>query len=148
VDRSHNRDGRPTVRARTPSGLGWISSILWATCSCATWARGWAPAVQSEDQGSRQQRLDAPDQADRLALSRDLQNQALIDVPYVPIGQMLQGTAYRNNRKRRSNETRERWRSGEAVKSFPAEALYAASVIPVGVQFGWRGSTWSSPRWC
>jgi len=63
----------------------------------------------------RQQWLDAPDQADRLPLSRDLQKQALIDVPYVPIGQMLQGTAYRNNRKRRSNETRERWRSCQII---------------------------------
>jgi hypothetical protein len=72
-------------------------------------------AVQCEDRGLRQQWLDAPDQADRLALSRDLQKQALIDVPYVPIGQMLQGTAYRNNRKRRSNETRECWRSCQII---------------------------------
>jgi hypothetical protein len=41
--------------------------------------------------------LDAGDQANRLALSRDLQQQALIDVPSVPTGQMLQATAYRNN---------------------------------------------------
>ncbi len=56
---------------------------------------GWPSSPKIEE--LRQQWLDAPDEADRLALSRDLQKQALIDVPYVPTGQVLQATAYRNN---------------------------------------------------
>ena len=56
---------------------------------------GWPSSPKIEE--LRQHWLDAEDQAERLALSRQLQKQALIDVPYVPTGQVLQATAYRND---------------------------------------------------
>ena len=58
-------------------------------------APGWPSSPKIEE--LRQQWLDAPDQAARVSLAKDLQRQALIDVPYVPTGQVLQATAYRTN---------------------------------------------------
>jgi len=58
-------------------------------------APGWPTAPRIEE--LRQQWLDAPDLPTRQALSRDLQRQALVDVPYVPLGQVLQSTAYRSD---------------------------------------------------
>lgn len=58
-------------------------------------APGWPSSPRIED--LRQQWLDAPDIDAQKALAKDLQQQALIDVPYVPLGQVLGATAYRNN---------------------------------------------------
>jgi peptide/nickel transport system substrate-binding protein len=58
-------------------------------------APGWPSSPRIE--ALRQQWLDAPDMATRKSLARDLQLQALFDVPYVPLAQMLQATAYRNH---------------------------------------------------
>jgi peptide/nickel transport system substrate-binding protein len=58
-------------------------------------APGWPSSPRIED--LRQQWLSAPDLATQQSLARELQAQALIDVPYVPLGQELQATAYRSN---------------------------------------------------
>jgi peptide/nickel transport system substrate-binding protein len=58
-------------------------------------APGWPSSPRIE--ALRQQWLDAPDLSTRKSLARDLQLQALSDVPYVPLGQMLQATAHRNH---------------------------------------------------
>jgi peptide/nickel transport system substrate-binding protein len=59
-------------------------------------AKGWAgwpdsPAIER----LRQQWMAAPSLAAQQALARQLQEQAWIDVPYVPLGQNFQPTAYR-----------------------------------------------------
>ena len=56
---------------------------------------GWPSSPRIEE--LRQQWLDAADVAQQKSLARDLQLQALVDVPYVPVGQVLQATAYRSN---------------------------------------------------
>jgi peptide/nickel transport system substrate-binding protein len=56
---------------------------------------GWPTSQRIE--ALREQWLDAPDLAMQKRLAEELQRQALIDVPYVPLGQVLQATAYRNN---------------------------------------------------
>ena len=58
-------------------------------------APGWPSSPRIEE--LRQQWLEAPDMAAQKSLARDLQLQALIDVPYVPLGQVLGATAYRTN---------------------------------------------------
>ncbi|MGD0105355.1 MAG: ABC transporter substrate-binding protein [Rhodopila sp.] len=58
-------------------------------------APGWPSSPRIED--LRQQWLDARDEAAQRSLARDLQLQALVDVPYVPLGQVLGATAYRTN---------------------------------------------------
>ena len=58
-------------------------------------APGWPTSPRIEE--LRQQWLDAPDQAAQKSLAGELQKQALIDVPYVPLGQVLGATAYRSN---------------------------------------------------
>jgi peptide/nickel transport system substrate-binding protein len=58
-------------------------------------APGWPSSPRIEE--LRQQWLDAPNMAAQKSLARDLQQQALIDVPYVPLGQALGATAYRAN---------------------------------------------------
>ncbi|HEY0424581.1 MAG TPA: ABC transporter substrate-binding protein, partial [Rhodopila sp.] len=56
---------------------------------------GWPSSPRIEQ--LRQQWLEAPDLAAQQSLARDLQLQALTDVPYVPLGQVLGATAYRTN---------------------------------------------------
>lgn len=56
---------------------------------------GWPSSPRIEE--LRQQWLDAPDVATQKSLARELQLQALVDVPYVPLGQVLGETAYRSN---------------------------------------------------
>lgn len=56
---------------------------------------GWPTSAKIED--LRNQWLDAPDLASQKKLAADLQLQALQDVPYVPLGQILQATAYTKN---------------------------------------------------
>ena len=56
---------------------------------------GWPKSDKLE--AIRQQWLDAPDVAAQKALAAELQEQALIDVPYVPVGQYFFSTVYQNN---------------------------------------------------
>ena len=58
---------------------------------------GWSVSPGLE--ALRDQWLSAPDNAARLALARQMQRQALIDVPYVPLGLFYQPTAYRSGLK-------------------------------------------------
>ncbi len=56
---------------------------------------GWSVSPGLE--GLREQWLTAPDDAARLAIARQMQRQAFIDVPYVPLGLFLQPTAHRRD---------------------------------------------------
>ena len=56
---------------------------------------GWPTSPRIE--ALRDQWLDAPDVAEQKKLAEALQVQALVDVPYVPLGQVLTATAYRPN---------------------------------------------------
>lgn len=61
----------------------------------ASGAIGWPTSERIE--ALRQEWLDAPDLAAQKRIAVDLQRQALLDVPYLPLGQYLQLTAYQNN---------------------------------------------------
>jgi peptide/nickel transport system substrate-binding protein len=54
---------------------------------------GWpsSPAIEA----LRDQWLAAPDEAAQKALAAKLQEQAFIDVPYIPLGQYFQNTSYK-----------------------------------------------------
>jgi peptide/nickel transport system substrate-binding protein len=54
---------------------------------------GWPTDERLENQ--RQSWIDAPDQAERLEIARQIQVQAFEDVPFLPLGSYLQPTAYR-----------------------------------------------------
>ncbi|MGI4953901.1 MAG: ABC transporter substrate-binding protein [Janthinobacterium lividum] len=56
---------------------------------------GWSVSPGLE--ALREQWLTAPDDAARLAIARQMQRQAFIDVPYVPLGLFLQPTAHRRD---------------------------------------------------
>lgn len=56
---------------------------------------GWSVSPKLEQ--LRDQWLAAPDDAARLSIARQMQLQAFIDVPYVPLGLFLQPTAYRRD---------------------------------------------------
>ncbi len=56
---------------------------------------GWPSSPEIE--ALRDQWLDAPDLAAQQKLAAALQVQAFKDVPYVPLGQALQATAYQKN---------------------------------------------------
>jgi peptide/nickel transport system substrate-binding protein len=58
-------------------------------------APGWPSSPRIEE--LRQQWLDASDEVTRRELAKQMQLQALVDMPYVPLGQTLQATAYRND---------------------------------------------------
>ena len=56
---------------------------------------GWPSSPKIEE--LREAWLDAPDLAAQQKIARDLQLQAFIDVPYIPLGQILQPTAYKKD---------------------------------------------------
>ncbi len=56
---------------------------------------GWPSSPKIE--ALRNAWFDAPDVATQKALCEDIQRQVFIDVPYVPLGQYLQATAYRDS---------------------------------------------------
>ena len=56
---------------------------------------GWPSSPRIEE--LRTQWLDAPDVAAQKKIAEELQLQALVDVPYVPLGQVLIATAYRDS---------------------------------------------------
>jgi peptide/nickel transport system substrate-binding protein len=60
-----------------------------------TGAYGWPKSDALE--ALRQQWLDAPDVAAQKRLAVDIQKQALVDLPYVPLGQYFYATAYQPN---------------------------------------------------
>ena len=66
-------------------------SFLRGTGDRATF--GWSSSPKLE--ALRDQWLSAPDDAARLSIARQIQAQAFIDVPYVPLGLFFQPTAYR-----------------------------------------------------
>ncbi len=57
--------------------------------------RGWPTSPQLED--LRDRWLVATNLAEQQQLAADIQRQALVDVPYIPLGQMLAATAYRRD---------------------------------------------------
>ena len=56
---------------------------------------GWPRSPRIE--ALREAWFDAPDEATQRSLCADMQRQAMLDVPYVPLGQSLDPTAYRRN---------------------------------------------------
>jgi peptide/nickel transport system substrate-binding protein len=56
---------------------------------------GWPTSARLEE--LRSQWIDAPDLASQKKLADDIQRQAFVDVPYVPLGQTLPVTAYRDS---------------------------------------------------
>ena len=56
---------------------------------------GWPTAPRLEE--LRQQWLDAPDVATQKKICEEIQKQALIDVPYIPLGGFATVSGYRNN---------------------------------------------------
>ncbi len=67
-------------------------SALWSGSNAAP---GWPHSPRIEALSADW--LSAPDPAARKAIARDIQRQAFIDVPYIPLGQLLQPTAYRRD---------------------------------------------------
>jgi peptide/nickel transport system substrate-binding protein len=57
--------------------------------------RGWPTSPVLED--LRDRWLTAPDEARQVALAVDIQRQAFQDLPYIPLGQMMQRTAHRRD---------------------------------------------------
>jgi peptide/nickel transport system substrate-binding protein len=56
---------------------------------------GWPTSPKIEE--LRNAWFDAPDIATQKKLCEDIQRQVLTDVPYIPLGQYLQATAYRDS---------------------------------------------------
>ena len=56
---------------------------------------GWPTSAKLEE--LRNQWLDAPDMGAQKALAEQIQRQAFIDVPYLPLGQVLQPTVYKSS---------------------------------------------------
>ena len=79
----------PGITHYTPAA----HSFLRGTGDKATF--GWSVSAGLER--LRDQWLSAPDDAARLSLARQMQRQAFIDAPYVPLGLFFQPTAYRRD---------------------------------------------------
>ena len=69
------------------------NAFLRATGEAGTF--GWPKSEKLE--AMRQQWLDTPDVAAQQALAADIQKQALIDLPYVPLGQYFSYTSFQSN---------------------------------------------------
>ena len=69
------------------------NAFLRATGEAGTF--GWPKSEKLE--AMRQQWLDTPDVAAQQALAADIQKQALIDLPYVPLGQYFAYTSFQSN---------------------------------------------------
>jgi peptide/nickel transport system substrate-binding protein len=67
-------------------------SVLWSGANAAP---GWPNSPRIEALSAAW--LNAPDQAARQRIARDIQAQAFIDVPYIPLGQLIQPTAVRKD---------------------------------------------------
>jgi peptide/nickel transport system substrate-binding protein len=67
-------------------------SVLWSGPSAAP---GWPNSPRLEELSTAW--LKAPDLASRQQIARDIQLQAFVDVPYIPLGQLLQPTAVRRD---------------------------------------------------
>ncbi|MGU3467151.1 ABC transporter substrate-binding protein [Methylobacterium sp. C33D] len=78
------------------SGMDWLNPAGYIALrgTGETGYAGWATTPRIES--LRDAWLTAPDEATRAALCRDIQLQAMQDVPYYPLGQYLQPTAYRS----------------------------------------------------
>ncbi len=78
------------------SGTDWLNPAGYIALrgTGETGYAGWATTPRIE--ALREAWFTAPDEAARAALCRDIQLQAMEDVPYYPLGQYLQPTAYRS----------------------------------------------------
>ena len=80
-----------------PSGVDFAdpATHYWMRGNGKSAARGWpdSPALEA----SRDQWLAATDDAARKRIAEDLQRQAFVDVPYVPLGQMLGSTVHQKS---------------------------------------------------
>jgi peptide/nickel transport system substrate-binding protein len=78
------------------SGMDWLNPAGYIALRGTgdTGYAGWATTPRIES--LREAWFTAPDEAARAALCRDIQLQAMQDVPYYPLGQYLQPTAYRS----------------------------------------------------
>ena len=65
---------------------------IWAGPNAAP---GWPSSPRIEELSTAWVR--APDQASQALIARDIQRQAFVDVPYIPLGQIAQPTAYRGD---------------------------------------------------
>ena len=101
--------GRRTNKVQADKG-GWnVACTFWTggdqlTPAGHTFLRGngeaggnWGWPVSAKLEELRSQWFDAPDLATQQSIAAQLQVQAMQDVPYVPLGQVFQGTAYRKN---------------------------------------------------
>jgi len=57
--------------------------------------RGWPTSAALE--GLRDRWLRAPDEAQQVSIAAEMQRQAFQDLPYIPLGQLMQRTAYRRD---------------------------------------------------
>ena len=77
------------------SGPGSTSPTRSATCSCAATARtAWWAGRRAEDRGTAHAWFEAPDLAAQKKIAVEIQLQALIDLPYVPLGQTFSPTCF------------------------------------------------------
>ena len=93
------RSTRAAGTCSIPSGPASTRRTRSATCSCAATARramlGWPTAPKLEE--LRTQWIAAPDLAAQKKIAVEMQRQALIDLPYVPLGQTFAPTCFAND---------------------------------------------------
>ena len=77
-----------------PSGVDFAdpATHYWLRGNGRGAARGWPTSPRLEE--LRERWLVAPDDAARRAIASDMQHQAFVDVPYIPVGQLLGSTVY------------------------------------------------------
>jgi peptide/nickel transport system substrate-binding protein len=79
----------------TWSGADWLNPAVHMALRGDGSYAGWSQDARIEE--LRQAWFSAPDEAAQAAICRDIQLQAMQSVPYLPLGQYLQPTAYRNS---------------------------------------------------
>ena len=81
---------------------------------------GWPTAPKIEE--LRTQWFEAPDLAAQKKIAVEMQQQALIDLPYVPLGQTFAPTCYRQGHQRRAERVRHLLECAEDVSAYHARA--------------------------
>lgn len=78
-----------------PSGIDFAdpATHYWLRGNGRAAARGWPSSPRLE--ALRDQWLVAPEDADRGRIAQEMQRQAFVDVPYIPVGQLLGPTVWR-----------------------------------------------------
>ncbi|MBI0432264.1 ABC transporter substrate-binding protein [Roseomonas sp. KE0001] len=92
--RDRPEDGGWSGFVTTWSGTDWLNPAVHMALRADGSYAGWS--VDERINGLRDAWFDAPDEAAQAAICRDIQLQAMRSVPYVPLGQYMQPTAYRN----------------------------------------------------